>query len=70
MKYKYLRVKISLSGYFHYNKDGAEMSPREAIEHMAFMGYRYVGNVPVRISGSNGIMAEYDMIFEKGASIK
>ena len=37
---------------------------------MASMGYRYVGNVPVRISGSNGIMAEYDMIFEKELHIK
>ena len=65
MRFKYLRVKISLTGYFHYKKDGTEMSPREAIEHMASMGYRYVGNVPVRIMGSQGIMAEYDMIFEK-----
>lgn len=63
MRYKYVRMKSAIGGVYYYKTENGKMSPRQVIEEMAAQGYRYVGNVPVKLGGY-GALIEYDMIFE------
>ncbi|MCR5599487.1 MAG: DUF4177 domain-containing protein [Ruminococcus sp.] len=63
MKYKYVRSRSSIGGTYYYQDENGKISPRQVIDDMAAQGYRYVGNIPVKL-GDYGSLREYDMIFE------
>ena len=63
MRYEYVRIRSSIGGTYYYKAESGKMSPRQVVSDMAAHGYRYVGNVPVKMGGY-GALFEYDMIFE------
>ena len=64
MNYTYIRCRAGIGQAYYCMSEGGKMSPRQVIDEMAAQGYRYVGNVPVKMGGY-GALTEYDMIFEK-----
>ncbi|MCR4795535.1 MULTISPECIES: hypothetical protein [Ruminococcus] len=63
MNYKYMRMKAAIGGVYYCDIEDRKLSPRQVINEMAALGYRYAGNVPVKL-GAYGALIEYDMIFE------
>lgn len=63
MRYKYVRMKAGIGLVYYCRTEDRKMTPRQVIDEMAALGYRYIGNVPVKL-GSYGALVEYDMVFE------
>ncbi len=63
INYKYIRCRAGIGQAYYCKSEDDNMTPRQVIDEMAAQGYRYVGNVPVKMGGY-GALIEYDMIFE------
>jgi len=65
LRYEFERVKLEATSYVPWGRSVAG-GTRELIEARAADGWRYVGLVPVSVTGKGGLEL-FDLVFEKEA---